>query len=140
MNLQGLISKIILEDSHIHDLTQHAKTTWPHEACAILIGTLKDGTALVDYVVLTENDDKSFTSFTVNIDKLLEIYEQVDYECKEIVGIFHSHPAPPEPSEVDIKFMRLNPVVWFIMSMPRTEYVAYQWRDGGIATIKIENQ
>ncbi|MGV9102516.1 MAG: Mov34/MPN/PAD-1 family protein, partial [Candidatus Thorarchaeota archaeon] len=33
-----------------------------------------------------------------------------------LVAIFHSHTAPPHPSEKDLDNMRLNQVVWLIAS------------------------
>lgn len=39
-----------------------------------------------------------------------------DTRGESMVGIFHSHPAPPRPSQSDLNNMRLNPVIWIIAS------------------------
>ena len=133
------MAKIVLREDQLNTLKKHAESTWPSEACAILLGKVGEFEVRVDEMVLTKNTDESSVSFAVDPQSLLEIYERADNEGMEVAGIFHSHPALPFPSAVDAKFMRLNPVVWVIMSMPGGEYAAHQWLNGRINAVKIEN-
>ena len=124
------IAKLVLREIDFNLLKFHAEKIYPLEAPAILIGKIRENIASVDEVILTKNSDESSTSFTIDSTELLEIYTKANRENKEVVGIFHSHPAPPKPSRLDMKFMRSNPFVWIIMSMPGGDFEAYQlWSD-----------
>jgi len=85
---------------------------------------------------LEELKAKSF-SFTISPEIVFDALNKADREGKEIVGIFHSHPAPPHPSNIDMKFMRPNPVVWLIMSMIDKQIAAYQ-QQGDVQKLFIE--
>jgi proteasome lid subunit RPN8/RPN11 len=89
-------------------------------------------------VFLTENSAQSPVMFRIAPADLLRGYEQAEGAGLEVVGIFHSHPAPPWPSRVDLEYMRVNPVIWLIMSMPSGEQRAFHLRKTGIAPVDIE--
>ena len=120
------IAKLILREIDFNLLKSHAEKIYPLEAPAILVGEIMTNIASVDEVILTKNNDESPISFTIDSTELLEIYKKANRENKEVIGIFHSHPAPPKPSRLDMKFMSSNPFVWIIMSMPGGDFEAYQ--------------
>jgi proteasome lid subunit RPN8/RPN11 len=43
----------------------------------------------------------------------------------DIMGIIHSHPAPPYPSSIDRENMKLWPVVWLIVDSRVGNYKAW---------------
>jgi len=98
-------------------LAQHAKEELPHESCAVLLGDASDGNVRVAEVSLASNGSRSSTSFTIPGEELIKIYQSADAKKLDIVGIFHSHPlSAAYPSATDAEFMKVNPVVWVILS------------------------
>ena len=61
-------------------------------------------------------------------------------EGLEQVGIYHSHPAPPEPSESDLEFMKYNPCVWVIDGRKRLRFrmKAFQLWQGFLLSVDID--
>lgn len=118
------ILKIRKKDLEV--LERDALRSYPLEACALLIGVIDEEEALVTDLFIAKNMDESSFSFTISPKSLFDALNKADREGKEIIGIFHSHPAPPQPSSIDLKFMKLNPIVWLIMSMIDHRLAAYQ--------------
>ena len=107
---------LIIDSNDIEELLKHAELCFPMESVALLFGNIQGNRVLVKTVEPLENDAKSNTRFSV--DPVLQYNLLVDAEEKgeELVCVFHSHPAPPQPSSTDLRNMRLNPVVWLIAS------------------------
>ena len=103
-----------------HDLVQlhmHAETNLPREAVALLFGTISENIVHANRVELMENESKTnLTAFSVNPEVEYKLLIEAEEQGEALVGIYHSHPAPPAPSETDLRNMRLNPVVWLISS------------------------
>ncbi len=98
-------------------LQQHAETTFPGEAVALLFGILSENIVSANRVELMENESKtSQTTFSVNPESEYQLLIEAEERGESLVGIYHSHPAPPEPSKKDLRNMRLNPVIWLISS------------------------
>ena len=45
----------------------------------------------------------------------------VEKQDKQIIAIYHTHPAPPRPSNTDLSFMEVNPYIWLISSTSTPE-------------------
>ncbi|MHA1461923.1 MAG: Mov34/MPN/PAD-1 family protein [Candidatus Heimdallarchaeota archaeon] len=126
------IDSIVIPEELFEKMVKHAKNTAPYESVSIIAGTIKDKQALAEKVFTPENIDKSTVSFTVDPLILLEIYTKIDEIDLEVVGIFHTHPAPPFPSGTDKKFMEVNPSVWLISSTSEpTKPKGYLLRENG---------
>ncbi len=109
-------SGIQITPEHLLSLYDHAENSLPNESVALLFGTIQDGIARVSHIEPVNNTAVSPSRFEV--DPVTEYNLLIQYERFGIrmVGIFHSHPAPPRPSERDVENMRLNPVIWLIAS------------------------
>jgi len=117
------IDSIVIPEELFEKMVKHAKNTAPYESVSIIAGTIKDKQALAEKVFTPENIDKSTVSFTV---------DPIDEIDLEVVGIFHTHPAPPFPSGTDKKFMEVNPSVWLISSTSEpTKPKGYLLRENG---------
>jgi proteasome lid subunit RPN8/RPN11 len=46
----------------------------------------------------------------------LDIYNDIEENNHRLIGIYHTHPAPPYPSRTDIQYMEVNFCVWLISS------------------------
>ena len=132
-----IMSKVILEQ-----LILHAENSLPNESCALLIGPIpSEGSqeVKVSKAILTSNISSHPTvQFEINPQDLLKAYDHADSLNQAIVGIFHSHPAPPYPSSTDIDNMKINPCVWLIMGGKDKEIKSYQYRDGYIHKVDLE--
>ena len=117
---------LVLLQSHIELLSNHAKKNIPNESCAILFGKIKKEIFEVKDVFLTKNTEDSPVNFTISNDELLAAYSEAKKRKLEIVGIFHSHPdSLAYPSLTDKKYMEINPVPWVIFSNTNKEFKAY---------------
>jgi len=126
------IASIVIPKELFEKMVKHAKNTAPNESVSIIAGTIKERQALAEEVFTPKNIDKSTVSFTVDPLVLLEIYTKIDESDLEVVGIYHTHPAPPYPSETDKKFMEVNPSVWLISSTSEpTKPKGYLLRENG---------
>ena len=120
------MKEILIPDSFLADLMQHANEESPYEACAILLGNTDEETWQTTEIFLAENIDKSEINFTISNEQLLEGYKRAEEKGLDIVGIFRSHPkSEAAPSDTDIIFMKGNPVPWVIYSGLTKEMKAY---------------
>lgn len=105
-------------------LKKHAETNLPREAVALLFGVIFEYIVRVNRVELMKNESKTDrTAFSVNPETEYQLLIEADEQGESLVGIYHSHPAPPVPSETDLRNMRLNPVIWFISSKLTGDWV-----------------
>ena len=101
----------------LDNLHKHAEANLPVEAPALLFGNVSDLLVEVSRIELVHNEaSSSMTSFMVNPEEQYRLLIEAEERGEELVGIFHSHPAPPFPSSRDKQNMKLNPVVWLIAS------------------------
>ena len=110
------VKRIDISKALLTKLVEHAKTSSPYESVSIISGIIKGSIAKAEKVYTPENIDKSTTTFTVEPITLLEIYTEIEEENRQVVGIYHTHPAPATPSATDRLYMEVNPCVWLISS------------------------
>jgi [CysO sulfur-carrier protein]-S-L-cysteine hydrolase len=112
MNQSGILLKV----SQLLTLEHAATLNNPHESCALLLGKKKGNVYEVYEVIPVTNKYTSEISFGMDENELLKIYKYAESSNISVVGIFHSHPSNPVPSETDKVFMEINPVPWIIKS------------------------
>ena len=112
MNQLGILLKV----SQLLTLEHAATLSNPHESCALLLGKKKGNVYEVYEVIPVTNKYTSEISFGMDENELLKIYKYAESSNISVVGIFHSHPSNPVPSETDKVFMEINPVPWIIKS------------------------
>jgi len=105
-----------ISSSELDALHSHAEQSLPFEAVALLFGALEGNVINATRIELMENVAKSRTSFEVNPEVEYKLLIDAETRGEDLIGIFHSHPAPPKPSSSDERNMKLNPVVWIIAS------------------------
>ena len=113
--------EISLAPTQIEQLTRLARSSLPNESCAFLLGK-KDR---VVEILAMQNADQSAISFSIEPQEVLRAYNVAESKKLQVIGIFHSHPARPAPSNTDKKFMEINPVVWLIYSTTEQKFKAY---------------
>lgn len=132
-----------LKRDHVNLLREETRRVYPIEACALLFGHFTEENFLVEKVVLTPNILHSTTRFTINPETVVKEFNQAEIEGLDLIGLFHSHPAPAKPSVIDLKFMNLwEDAVWLILSSTNYNLVAYQKKNGELRkiTIQIEDE
>lgn len=118
-------------------LVEYAKKELPYEAVAILLGIRRNGEFLVKVLRPVKNVLRSTIEFQVDPIELYSAYLEAEKRGLEVIGIFHSHPAPPHPSPLDVKYMRLNPVVWLIASSINWAIKAFIFK-GEVKEVKMK--
>jgi len=108
------------------------------EVCSILIGLVQDDSYIVKECVNARNTDMSPVSFKADPKDLAKVVSKLIEENYDIVGVFHSHPAPPIPSARDIEGMRLWPqTVWIIYSTTTHSLDTYIFRNGEVYRVEL---
>ena len=106
-----------LTANDLEALHAHAESSLPFEAVALLFGEQSELSVTVNRIELTNNEATSRApAFIVNPEEQYRLLVEAENRGEEFVGIFHSHPAPPHPSNRDKQNMKINPVVWLIAS------------------------
>lgn len=123
-----------LKPDELELLHRHAEDSLPLEAVALLFGSVVDNRILAKRIVIVDNTSQSRTTFSVNPELQYRLLVEAENLGEDLVGIFHSHPAPPRPSHSDLENMKLNPVVWLIASNEtgRWESRAFILKDGNV--------
>jgi proteasome lid subunit RPN8/RPN11 len=109
--------ELLISSEDLSRLKRHAEDMLPSEAVALLFGTISGTSVSTTRIELMENTaSANHTSFSVDPEAEYVLLVDADERDELLVGIFHSHPAPAQPSSTDLRNMRLNPVVWLIAS------------------------
>jgi len=134
-----LTKSIIISNSDVKVLIEHAKSEDPKESCALLIGSETNEEWNVKEVFLTENMDDSKINFTISPEEELKVDTIARKKDMEIVCIFHSHPdSDAIPSGTDKKFMSVNPFPWIIYSCETDEMNCFVLKNKSLEQISIK--
>lgn len=119
--------RLVIGQTEVERLLEHAEASLPLEAVALLFGIVREGMMIVKRMELLDNAARSETTFLVDPGIQYQLLVESERRGEEIVCVFHSHPAPPRPSLMDLKNMNVNPVVWLIASKitGRWQYKAF---------------
>jgi len=119
-------------------LKEEASEASPNEACAILFGELSEREAQIKRIVLALNRLKSSVRFEIDPETFFKAYTQAEKDGFDLIGFFHSHPAPAKPSSIDLEYMELwSDTIWLILSLIDDRLAAYQIDKGEVIEIKI---
>ncbi len=128
-----------LKHQHVHLLREESRKAHPIEACAMLFGESTQKEALVKRVTAAPNKLQSPTSFEINPETFVKAFNEAEQEGLDLIGLFHSHPAPAAPSSIDLEYMKLwGDVFWLILSSTSGDLAAYEMKNGKVREIPIE--
>lgn len=133
-----MIKRLNIKKDYLEELKNIAKLSLPFEACAILYGIIYDDNATVDGIIKLNNAINSSIMFTIDPDELYKAYKEVRNLGKEIIGIFHSHPSYPKPSELDLKYMMINQIPWIILSTIDYSFEVYAYYNNKLEKLVLE--
>lgn len=103
-----------IEESAYRVVIQQAQAAWPLECCGALLGTRRDGLPRVLQALPTTDQETRTTPnrFQISARDLVGFQAQAERMQQEILGFYHSHPAPqrtphldapPTPSRADLE-------------------------------------
>jgi proteasome lid subunit RPN8/RPN11 len=93
----------------------------------------------VKKVAVAPNKLQSLTSFEIDPQTVFRAFNEAKHGGLDLIGLFHSHPAPPAPSSIDLKHMKSwGHIVWLILSSTSGDFSAYVMENGGVKEIPIE--
>jgi len=122
-------------------LERETRKKHPVEACALLFGKLSEKDVAVERVTITTNVLESGVRFEIDSKAFYDAFTKANKDGLDFVGFFHSHPAPAEPSSVDMQFMQLwGDAVWLIFSSIEHRFAAFQMRNGEIRTLTLRTE
>jgi len=125
--------EISLAPTQMEQLARLARSSLPNESCAFLLGK----NDRVVEILPMQNADQSAISFSIEPQEVLRAYDIAESKKLQVIGIFHSHPARPAPSNTDKNFMEINPVVWLIYSTTEQEFKAYVY-DSDVREVAVK--
>lgn len=132
------MARLLLKREQLEELLKISRRESPNEAVALLFGHINGEDWSVEEIVQTKNSLSSPYAFSISPEDLYQAYAWAESKGVELVGIFHSHVGDPYPSKVDLKYMKLNPVVWIIAGRGSSECRAYILSDGQVLNVEIE--
>jgi [CysO sulfur-carrier protein]-S-L-cysteine hydrolase len=138
--MESQIQSFILNQFQLEHLACLARDSLPNESCALLLGnnTNKENEIQVIETLSMKNSDAlPTTRFRIDSQELINGYLRAEKMGLNVVGIFHSHPAPPIPSSTDKIFMEINPVVWLIYSTLTNESRAYIYEQKKVREVRL---
>jgi len=132
-----MVSSIVISKEKMNLLLEESKKS-EKEFRALLFGRIEGNKAIAYLIKLLRYSERSTTHFIADPIFLLESFSEAEEMGLELVGIFHSHPAPPKPSASDLRYMELNPVVWIIVDNTNLTVGAYVLEKGGLRQVGIK--
>ena len=128
---------MVILQSAIEAIADHARETAPDECCGLLVGT----ESAIDEAVRTRNLEPEPSRYQVDPADHIALMKRLRGSGRAIVGAYHSHPrssAVPSPSDVREAFY--PDFVYLIVSLAapgRPECRAWRIREGAVEEIAL---
>ena len=138
--MESQIQSFILNQFQVERLACLARDSLPNESCALLLGNYtnkENEIQVIETLPMKNSDALPTTRFRIDSQELINGYLRAEKMGLNVVGIFHSHPAPPIPSSTDKIFMEINPVVWLIYSTLTNESRAYIYEQKKVREVRL---
>ena len=138
--MESQIQSFIINQFELERLACLARDSLPNESCALLLGNNTDKEneiQVIETLPMKNSDVLPTTRFRIDSQELINGYLRAEKMGLNVVGIFHSHPAPPIPSSTDKIFMEINPVVWLIYSTLTNESRAYIYEQKKVREVRL---
>jgi [CysO sulfur-carrier protein]-S-L-cysteine hydrolase len=108
------------------EMTAHARSELPNEACGIFGGTLEGALRTFHPA---RNADASPYRYSVHAEDLLRIALEIDESGDEVAAIYHSHTmSPASPSRTDMELATWPEAAYLIVSLRSDPPEIRAWR------------
>ena len=116
--------KIVILPCDIEKMRLDVTRRLPEEACGLLGGNYKGGSAYSMAVIPTTNEVHSPVKYRAEPKEQYEAFVWFETRGMELIGIYHSHPTGPSiPSSTDIIEAYYPGVVHLIWSRPDGDWI-----------------
>ena len=111
---------IRISQTHVNDLIEHARKTFPHECCGLIGGN--DARTQTVYPLLNIAADPLVT-YEAGPEDLFAAQRAMRDRGQQLLAIYHSHPRSndPHPSETDVRLAYYPSAVYFIVGLGAEE-------------------
>jgi proteasome lid subunit RPN8/RPN11 len=109
----------------------------PEEACGLIVGRFDDSRARATDVMPVRNQSMSAVRFSIDPMVMYKALKKSEEKGETIIGVYHSHPAGPEPSHEDATYMDGTSYVWVIVEKCDS-IKAFVYEDG-VKEVEIKN-
>lgn len=107
-----------IDDVLLKEMAEHGLREFPNEACGLLAG--RDGEPVRFFAM--RNLDASPASYRLDPKEQLHVFDRMDEEGLDLLGIFHSHThSEAYPSETDRKLAFYPEALYLVMSLSDRE-------------------
>ena len=138
-----LFKEVILTKNLHKKMLDEARRSFPLEGCGVLFGHIDDDRAIIREVFETENSaENPSVRFYIDPELFYKVLTTAEEQGLEFLGIFHSHPAEPNPSPWDLEYMKLHQNVWIIIQTLNREeknskMKAFQWYEEQLLDVNL---
>lgn len=121
-----------IDDVLYKEMAEHGLREFPNEACGLVAG--RDGEPVRFFAM--RNLDASPASYRLDPKEQLQVFDQMDEEGLDLLGIFHTHThSEAYPSETDRKLAFYPEASYLVMSLSDREHPvlrAFRIVDGAV--------
>lgn len=130
--------EVVLGPGVREEMERDAAARAPSEACGLLVGRREQSCVVAEGARPTTNRLDSPVRFEIPPEELYRAWMEAEKRGKEVVAIYHSHPAgaPAQPSQWDIPYLREGGLPWVILSLADGEVRAFVW-NGGVREVPL---
>ncbi len=107
----------------------------PEEACGLLVGRYVNSVVQATDVMPVRNESMSTVRFSIDPLVMYKALKKSEEKDETIIGVYHSHPAGPEPSHLDVSYMEGTSYVWVIVE--KCDQVRAFVYDDGVKEVEI---
>lgn len=108
-----------IDDVLFKEMAEHGLREFPNEACGLLAG--RDGEPVRFFAM--KNLDASPVSYRLDPKEQLHVFDEMDDEGLDLLGIFHTHThSEAFPSETDTKLAFYPDAYYLVMSLSDREH------------------
>jgi len=127
-----------LEKRYAEEMITHARAEAPNECCGVLAG---EG-GRITKLFRAKNAEVSPVRYNIDSRELLNIYQEIERNGWEFLGIYHSHTnSQAYPSSTDVQLALWPDSLYFIVSLmdkERPQIRAFRIVDGVISEEELE--
>ena len=103
-----------LDQGFFDEMVEHGLAAFPNEACGLLAG--KEGRPVKFFALA--NRDASPVSYRLDPKEQLKVFDEIDDEGWDLLGIFHTHThSEAYPSETDLRQAFYPEAHYLVMSL-----------------------
>jgi len=119
---------LVLREHNLKEIAEHSRSSFPVEACGILVGRKENDEKIVEKVYRARNILASQSRYQIDPEELWKVFDETERESKEVIGFYHSHPHwSASVSEIDRSLAFYPNCSYVVYSNSNDEAKSYLW-------------